>query len=100
MAAPRTTEEIVTRHPFPGLAVRIMGKVTPDKLLISREASAIVEEERRGLMTLSGRPLPSWGRQMGGVKETRGLRHGDHTLSTEPGRHDADWFCPETWLTP
>jgi GMP synthase (glutamine-hydrolysing) len=46
-------EEIVTRHPFPGpgLAVRIMGKVTPDKLLISREASAIVEEElkRSGL---------------------------------------------------
>jgi GMP synthase (glutamine-hydrolysing) len=42
-------DSIVTRHPFPGpgLAARIIGEVTPDKLRICRNASAIVEEELR-----------------------------------------------------
>ncbi len=40
---------ILDRHPFPGpgLAVRILGEVTPERLTRLREADAIVEEEIR-----------------------------------------------------
>ncbi len=42
-------EEMVGRHPFPGpgLAVRILGEVTPDRLATVREADAIFLEEIR-----------------------------------------------------
>lgn len=42
-------DEALERHPFPGpgLAVRIMGEVTPEKLRICRAASLIVEQELR-----------------------------------------------------
>lgn len=40
-------EELVWRHPFPGpgLAVRIMGEVTPQRLAVLRDADEIVLEE-------------------------------------------------------
>ena len=42
-------EDIVWRQPFPGpgLAVRIVGEVTPDRLVVLRDADAIVREEIR-----------------------------------------------------
>ena len=42
-------DEIVWRQPFPGpgLGVRIIGEVTPDKVAILQEADAIVREELR-----------------------------------------------------
>ena len=50
MGLPRS---VVERHPFPGpgLAVRVVGEVTKDKLRVCREASKVVEDvlEERGL---------------------------------------------------
>ena len=48
-------EEIVWRHPFPGpgLAIRIIGEVTSERLETLRYADAIFLEELRG-----GRALP------------------------------------------
>ena len=42
-------EDLIWRHPFPGpgLAIRIIGAVTPERLAILREADGIVTEEIR-----------------------------------------------------
>ncbi len=43
-------EEIIGRQPFPGpgLAVRILGEITPDRVALLQEADAIVIDEIRG----------------------------------------------------
>lgn len=51
--------KVAERQPFPGpaLAVRVLGEVTPERVALAREASAIVEEEieiaaKKGVMPL------------------------------------------------
>jgi GMP synthase (glutamine-hydrolysing) len=43
-------DRIVSRHPFPGpgLAVRVLGEITPERLRLLREADHVVQEEIRG----------------------------------------------------
>ena len=52
-------ESIIKRHPFPGpgLAVRILGEVTPEKCDILREADAIYIEELKKRKGKSGQSL-------------------------------------------
>jgi hypothetical protein len=53
--------EIVYRFPWTGLAVRILGEVTPERLSILREADTIVVSEMESPIgiTASGNHLPS-----------------------------------------
>jgi GMP synthase (glutamine-hydrolysing) len=52
-------EELVYRHPFPGpgLAVRILGEVTPEKCALLREADALYIRELKKRRSPSGRRL-------------------------------------------
>jgi GMP synthase (glutamine-hydrolysing) len=51
---------VAERQPFPGpgLAVRIVGEVTPDRVAIVRDASAIVEEEIQAAAASGAMALP------------------------------------------
>ena len=55
-------DSIVWRHPFPGpgLAIRVLGEITEERLNILRQADKIVQEELResGWYRRSGRALP------------------------------------------
>jgi GMP synthase (glutamine-hydrolysing) len=48
-------DDMVWRHPFPGpgLAIRVLGEVTVERLALAREADAIVLEELRGAGLMS-----------------------------------------------
>ena len=48
-------DDIIWRQPFPGpgLAIRVLGAVTPERLAILRAAEAIVDQEIRSRGSLS-----------------------------------------------
>lgn len=58
---------VAERQPFPGpaLAVRVLGEVTPERVDLAREASAIVEEEleaaaKKGLISVPWQYFAAW----------------------------------------
>lgn len=67
-------EEITKRPPFPGpaLAARIIGEVTPERIAIVKEATAIVEEELAG----------------SGAFQYMAILHQDRVTGVRDGRRD------------
>ncbi|MBO3797848.1 MAG: ATP-binding protein [Thermoproteota archaeon] len=65
-------DEIVNRRPFPGpgLAIRILGEVTEEKLSIIKKATAIVEEELADVECFQAFPVLLEGRATGVDRES------------------------------
>ncbi len=89
-------DEIVWRQPFPGpgLGVRIIGEVTPDKVALLQDADAIVREEihdagtrPRDLAGLRRAPRHPFGRGDGGRTDLRTPDH--HPCRDQRGRDDS-----------
>jgi GMP synthase (glutamine-hydrolysing) len=87
-------EEFLGRQPFPGpgLAVRVMGEVTPERVELLRQATRIVEEETADLPAFQAFPIllaekatgvKGGTRHYGEVLVLRFVRSGD-ALSAEP----------------
>ncbi|PUA34393.1 MAG: GMP synthase (glutamine-hydrolyzing) [Candidatus Terraquivivens tikiterensis] len=98
-------EEIASRHPFPGpgLAVRIIGEVTEEKLRVCREANAIVEEEfkRAGVYDKVWQAFAvvtdsTWTGVMGDVR-AEGYVVIVRAVESEDGM-TADWYRPDMEL--
>ncbi|MEM2050837.1 MAG: ATP-binding protein [Thermoproteota archaeon] len=66
------SDEIVNRRPFPGpgLAIRILGEVTEEKLSIIKKATAIVEEELADVECFQAFPVLLEGRATGVDRES------------------------------
>jgi GMP synthase (glutamine-hydrolysing) len=93
-------DEIVWRQPFPGpgLGVRIIGEVTPDKVAMLQRADAIVREEIRkppASSARSGRPSPCLPDIRSGGRDGRRahLRLPRH----HPGRHVSEDAMTADW---
>ncbi len=91
--------EMLTKHPFPGpgLAVRILGEVTPERLASLREADAIVAEEirRAGLYEQTWQAfavlLPVRSVGVMGDERSYGYTAAVRVVSSEDAM-TADWF--------
>jgi GMP synthase (glutamine-hydrolysing) len=70
-------DEIVNRRPFPGpgLSIRILGKVTRDKLSVIRRATAIVDEELSDVKCFQAFPVLLDGMATG-LREDGGRKYG------------------------
>jgi GMP synthase (glutamine-hydrolysing) len=67
-------DELLKRHPFPGpgLAVRIIGEVTPEKIRICKHASKIVEDELRSTAAFASTPASVASPAVAATADSRG----------------------------
>src|SRR5207244_5448020 len=93
--------EIVWRQPFPGpgLAIRVLGEVTPERLAVLRDADAIVQDEVRA----AGFEREVWQafavllpiRTVGVMGDFRTYEHVVELREVQYGEHQAELQIPD-----